>query len=290
MNAQDPRTSAAGFEAECAEYPMTAEDLARITTRAQAMLGAELGEHKRQMVYSRLSRRLRALGIATFTDYLDLLERRDGIAEREHFVNALTTNLTAFFREAHHFEHFEREILALAAAAPRQPLRIWSAGCSSGEEAYSLAMILHAQSAALTGHARRILATDLDTIVLGEAERGVYAPERLRGLPPRFRTPGYLVADPQGQGVAMVEPVRDLVSFRALNLLERWPFQHMFHVIFCRNVLIYFSAETKARVIDHMADVLLPGGILCLGHSESLLNAHPKLVAEGHTIYRRVAR
>lgn len=276
--------------AQAAEYPMTATDLLRVVARARATLGIELGEHKRQMVYSRLSRRLRALGIATFTDYLDLLERRDGIAEREHFVNALTTNLTAFFREAHHFEHFEREISALATSRARRSLRIWSAGCSSGEEAYSLAMILHAQSAALSGHERRILATDLDTNVLIEAKRGVYAPARLRGLPPRFRTPGFLAADPQGQGVAMTEPVRRLVSFRPLNLLEPWPFRHKFDAIFCRNVLIYFSAATKARLIDQMADALAPGGLLYLGHSESLLDTHPKLCAEGHTIYRRIGR
>jgi chemotaxis protein methyltransferase CheR len=268
------------------EFVMTPEDLRRIAVHSHDALGLEIGEHKRQMVYSRLSRRLRALKLASFSAYIDLLEGPAGVAERELFANALTTNLTAFFREMHHFTHFEQQIRHLPAGDPSRRLRVWSAGCSTGEEAYSLAMILHTQSAALVGRDCRILATDLDTEVLESAERGIYTQERLRGLPARFRTGAYLSTG--SQGVRIVEPVRQLVAFRPLNLIGEWPFKGSFDFIFCRNVLIYFSPETKARVVEQMVEHLRPGGLLYLGHSETLRSTHAKLTAEGHTIYRRV--
>ncbi len=267
------------------EFKLTAEDLRRITLRGRSALGIELGESKRQMIYSRLSRRLRALNIASFSAYLDFLDTPQGAAEHEPFANALTTNLTAFFREAHHFEHFEREIQKPPANAG-QRLRMWSAGCSTGEEPYSMAMILHANADALAGRDRRILGSDLDTEVLETASRGVYPAERLKTLPPRFRAPAFLTS--RGRDHAVTEAVRSLVVFRPLNLIGPWPFKGAFDVIFCRNVLIYFSTETRNRIIDRFAELLQPGGVLYLGHSESILGTHPKLVAEGHTIYRRV--
>jgi chemotaxis protein methyltransferase CheR len=267
------------------EFAMTAEDVRRITVRGQTALGIELGEAKRQMIYSRLSRRLRALKMTSFATYLDFLESPAGAAEHEQFANALTTNLTAFFREAHHFEHFEREIVRTA-AEPRR-LRVWSAGCSTGEEPYSLAMVLHANADRLGHRDRRILATDLDTGVLERASRGSYPVDRYRALPQRFRTPAFL--DPAVRDEQRVsDPVRALVTFRALNLIGPWPLKGPFDHVFCRNVLIYFSAELRDRMIDRFADLILPGGVLYLGHSESILGSHPKLVAEGHTIYRRV--
>jgi chemotaxis protein methyltransferase CheR len=267
---------------------MTAGDLRRIAARAQETLGLAISEDKRQMVYSRLSRRLRALGLPSFSAYLDLLESTAGAVEQELFANALTTNLTAFFREAHHFEHFERALLIPPAGDPSRRLRIWSAGCSTGEEAYSLAMVLHARAPALAGRDCRLLATDLDTEVLAFAARGVYGSDRLRGLPARFRTAQFLSSGEESAAVA--EGVRRLVTFRTLNLVEPWPFKGAFDFIFCRNVLIYFSAAHKARAIERMAALLRPGGLLYLGHSETIRDAHPLLAAEGHTIYRRVGR
>jgi chemotaxis protein methyltransferase CheR len=267
------------------EFAMTAEDLARITARARELLGIDLGEGKRQMVYSRLSRRLRLHGLTRFSAYLDLLEGPEGAAEAEPFANALTTNLTAFFREAHHFEHFEREIRRPPADRSRR-LRIWSAGCSTGEEAYSIAMILHANADALAGRDRRILGSDIDSEVLAAAGRGSYPADRLKSLPARFQGPAFLGP---GEGDRMIaEPVRNLVVFRALNLIGPWPFKGAFDAIFCRNVLIYLLPELRARTIDRFASLLRPGGLLYLGHSESILGSHPTLVAEGHTIYRRV--
>lgn len=263
---------------------MTTEDLVRITARARDLLGIDLGEGKRQMVYSRLSRRLRLHGLTRFSDYLDLLDGPAGAAEAEPFANALTTNLTGFFREPHHFEHFEREVRRAPADRSRR-LRIWSAGCSTGEEAFSLAMVLHANADALAGRDRRILGSDVDTDVIAAAGRGAYSADRLKTLPARFRGPAFLVP---GEG-AIAEPVRKLVVFRTLNLVGPWPFKGAFDAIFCRNVLIYLVPELRARTIDRFVALLRPGGLLYLGHSESILASHPMLVAEGRTIYRRVA-
>ncbi len=267
------------------EFPMTAEDLRRITARGQLALGIELGEGKRQMIYSRLSRRLRAIGLRSFSVYLDLLDTPAGAAEHEHFANALTTNLTSFFREAHHFEHFEREIQKSAAETRR--LRVWSAGCSTGEEPYSIATILHANANLLGTRDRRILATDIDTGVLGVAARGVYAGDKIKTVPARLRTQAFVDAG-EPDRYAIADPLREVVAFRSLNLIGPWPFKGAFNMIFCRNVLIYFAAETRDRIIDRFADLIVPGGFLYLGHSESILGSHPKLAAEGHTIYRRV--
>jgi chemotaxis protein methyltransferase CheR len=269
------------------EFHLGEDDLRRISERGRATLGLELGEGKRQMVYSRLSRRLRALGLTSFSDYLDLLDSPAGAAEAVNFANALTTNLTAFFREAHHFDHFEREIRRRP-ADPTRRLRIWSAGCSTGEEAYSIAMILHANADVLAGRDRRILATDVDTDVLDTAARATFPSDRLRAVPPRFRSPVFLEGSPRE--LRMVEAVRSLVVFRMLNLIGPWPFRGAFDAIFCRNVLIYFSPALRDRLIDRFADIIQPGGLLYLGHSESVLGSHPKFVSEGHTIYRRVSK
>lgn len=275
----------AGLASAEGEFKLTAEDLRRISARGQTSLGIELGESKRQMVYSRLSRRLRALGMRSFSEYVDFLDTPAGAAEHEQFANALTTNLTSFFREAHHFEHFEREIRRTSVNNPHR-LRVWSAGCSTGEEPYSLAMMLHANADVLGGRDRRILATDLDTGVLEIGAKGVYAADRLKSVPQRFRSPAFL--KPGATEQQMSDALRNLVVFRPLNLIGAWPFKGPFDFIFCRNVLIYFSPEMRTRIIDRFADLLHPGGILYLGHSESILGTHVKLVAEGHTIYRRV--
>lgn len=268
------------------DFRITDDDVRRVADRGRALLGIDLNETKRPMIYARLSRRLRALGAASFSDYLDHLDTPAGLPEAEHFANALTTNLTAFFREAHHLEHFERELSRPLCEKGRR-LRIWSAGCSTGEEAWSIAMILHANAELLTGRDRRVLATDVDTEVLATASRGVYARDRLKGVPPRFRTPAFITLSPEG--ATMAPALQDLVVFRALNLITPWPFKGRFDVIFCRNVLIYFSAELRERTIERFSDLLQPGGVLYLGHSESILGPHPKLIAEGHTIYRRAA-
>lgn len=273
-------------QAGIGEFPLSADDLRRIAALGASLLGLELGDGKRHMIYSRLSRRLRLLGMPSFKAYLDFLEAPAGWDEQEHFANALTTNLTSFFRESHHFDHFERELLRVVPTDLKRRFHVWSAGCSTGEEPYSAAMVMHAQSLALSGREPRILATDIDTEVLQFALDGLYSRERLRGLPTRFQGPQYLRAE--GAGMTIADPVRDLVVFRILNLIEPLPIRGPFDAIFCRNVLIYFSPELRLRLIDRMTRLLRVGGALYLGHSESIMGNHDLLAPEGQTIYRRV--
>jgi chemotaxis protein methyltransferase CheR len=267
------------------DYPMSDAEFRRIAERAQSRLGIELRSHKQHMIRTRLSRRLRTLGLETFGAYLELLDQPEGVAEEQYFANAITTNLTAFFRESHHFDHFERSILDREPLPIRRRLRVWSAGCSTGEEAYSIAMVVRQAIAQSSGWDVRILATDLDTAVLCQAKKGCYPADRMKSVPPRYRTPTFLRIE-NGRVVPSDE-VRSLISFRRLNLIDPWPMRGPFDAIFCRNVLIYFSAEIKEQIIGRFADMLRPGGVLYLGHSESILGANPRLSSEGHTIYRR---
>lgn len=267
------------------EIPLPAEAFRRISERIHALAGIVLKDHKRQMVSTRLGRRLRALGLSDYDSYLALLDGPEGAGEAVELINALTTNLTAFFREAHHFDDLREHVIAprLAARAPK--LRIWSAGCSTGEEPYSIQMTLMAAGALDRPWDYRLLATDLDSQVLARAEAGIYAADRLGGVPANLRERAFR---PRPDGSVEVQAaLKAQVRFRRLNLLEPWPFRGPFDAIFCRNVLIYFDAETKAGLVDRFAEMLAPDGTLYLGHSESLLGDHPRLVSCGRTIYRR---
>lgn len=264
---------------------MTQAEFTRIAERVLAQTGIVLKEHKRQMVYSRMTRRLRALGLTSFTAYLDHLDAATDGGEARAFVNAVTTNLTSFFREDHHFEDFEREVLPHLIARRDGRLRLWSAGCSSGEEPYTLAMsLLHACRDAPPVDLR-ILATDIDTDMLDRARAGIYTRERTAKIPRRFS--GYLLDGPDAETARIAPQVQALITFKELNLIGPWPVRGPFDVIFCRNVLIYFDGRTKAALIDRFADLLTPGGALYLGHSESLLDEHPLLESLGATVYRR---
>ena len=276
-----PSPPAAVAEAE-GEFRMSPDEFVRVADRVFRMTGIVLKDHKRQMVQTRLSRRLRALELGSFADYVALLDGPAGAREAQDFVNAVTTNLTAFFREAHHFEHLRAQVLEPALRAGTARLRIWSAGCSTGEEPYSIAMT--AQACGALGRNFRILATDLDTAVLARAQAGRYRADRLADVPAAHR--GAFRAAAEGT-CEVAAPLRAAVAFRQLNLLHDWPFRGPFDAIFCRNVLIYFDAETKAALVRRFAELLPPDGALYLGHSESLLGEHPLLISEGRTIYRR---
>lgn len=268
------------------EFSMSDAEFRRIAERVFAIAGIVLKDHKRQMVYTRLSRRLRSLNLSSFTDYMDLLDGSGAGAELTEFCNAVTTNLTSFFRESHHFDHLREEVLSpLAGGASR--IRIWSAGCSTGEEPYSIAMTARAMGRSLASADLRILATDLDTNVLGKAKAGVYPEARTTDVPADLRS-GSMARRSAGE-IEMTPAVKSLIAFRQLNLLHPWPFRGPFDAIFCRNVLIYFDAETKAALVRRFAEALTATGTLYLGHSESLLGEHPLLVSEGRTIYRRRA-
>lgn len=270
------------------EFAFSDADFRALAQFAYEQAGIALADSKRNLVYSRLSRRLRSLGLTSFRQYRDYLSANT--SELEGFLNAISTNLTKFFREAHHFEHFRTHVAAafVQGAGASRRLRVWSAGCSTGEEPYTIAVVL--KHAVDDAHRRdvRILATDIDTDVLGKASRGLYPASSLNEVPKSYWEYFEPVdTDGENRNVLVNEDVRSLIAFRRLNLMDAWPFAGKFDAIFCRNVMIYFDAATKAALVERMTQKLVPGGWLYIGHSESLLGAHPGLQLVGRTTYRR---
>lgn len=245
--------------------------------------GIKLSPQKRNMAYNRLLRRLRARGMSNFGDYLELVQR-EGSDEREAFVNALTTNLTAFFREPHHFDLLHT--YAAARARRGKPLRCWSSACSTGEEAWSIAMVL--REAECPGE---VVGTDIDTDVLATARAGVYRMERASTLATERLRRHFLRGTGANEGLVSVRPeLRSMARFGQLNLQSpAWPAQEPFDVIFCRNVVIYFDREFQKRLLARFAELLVPGGLLMVGHSESFPAAHAGFRSCGRTAYERVA-
>jgi chemotaxis protein methyltransferase CheR len=264
------------------------DDFAALRALVKQHTGIHLSEQKRELVYGRLSRRLRALGLESFRDYRELLERGEG-DELVQFCNAITTNLTAFFREAHHFEYLRDELLRPLAANPRgaRRLRFWSAGCSSGEEPYSLAMTIQETFPEAWRWDIRILATDLDTEVLGKGQRGVYDEERVRGLSAQRLERFFNRADADPHRYAVNAGLKDMITFRELNLMHALPMKGPLNAIFCRNVVIYFDKDTQRQLFARFAQLQRPGDILFLGHSESLFRVSDAYTLVGKTIYRR---
>jgi len=269
-----------------------------IFTLVRERTGIVLTDKKTDMVYARLAKRLRQLGMRSFKEYRACLEDPDGGAEElVSFINAITTNLTRFFREEHHFEHLRTEVLgSLAAEQPstagRRRLRIWSAGCSTGQEPYSIAMTVLGELRSLEKWDARILATDLDTAVLETGKAGLYKVEDTAGIPEplrkRFIDPAPDSRGRFGESMMRIAPaLRDLVVFKQLNLLGPWPMKGPFDAIFCRNVMIYFDRETQMSLADRFAEMLRPDGWLYLGHSESLLKNSDRYALRGRTIFRR---
>ena len=245
--------------------------------------GIKLSVQKRNMVYNRLLRRLRAHGLNDFSAYLQLVTA-DACGEREAFVNALTTNLTAFFREPHHFDLLSARAVEHAARRGG-PLRCWSSACSTGEEAWSIAMVLRE-----AGCAGEVLGTDIDTDVLDTAQAAVYRMERTSGLPAERLRRHFLRGTGANEGLVSVRPeLRAMVRFGQLNLQSPvWPAQERFDVIFCRNVVIYFDREFQKKLLQRLTDLLVPGGLLMVGHSESFPAAHPGFRSCGRTAYQRI--
>lgn len=266
-------------------YTYTDRDFERVRALIHQRAGIALADGKRDMVYSRLSRRLRALGQQRFGDYLDSLER-DGGDEWQAFTNALTTNLTAFFRESHHFDILHSHLTAQAGAA--MPLKIWCAAASTGEEPYSLAMTAVEAFGSLRPPVR-ILATDIDTQVLDHAERGVYAMERIETLSAERRRCYFRRGVGANDGYCrVIDELRALVSFRPLNLLDaRWPLHGPFSAVFCRNVMIYFDKPTQYRILQKMVPLMAPDSLFFAGHSESFFHAGDLVKPCGRTVYQR---
>jgi chemotaxis protein methyltransferase CheR len=271
------------------EFVLSDAEFSRICELVREHSGIALGDAKRQMVYGRLVRRLRALRLPSFAEYLLLLERGEPL-ELQEFTNAITTNLTSFFRESHHFEYLADKLLPAIAPAARASgrLRIWSSACSTGEEPYSIAMVLREQQALLNGIDAKILATDLDSNVLATAEEGMYPAERLQQMASSRAREFFREGAGPLQGSVKVSPaLRQLITFKQLNLMHDWPMRGPFDIIFCRNVVIYFDVETKRTLFQRMAEMQPPGAILFLGHSENLYRINDRYELIGRTIYRR---
>lgn len=271
------------------EYDFSEDAFTRLQRLIHAHCGISLSADKKDNVYSRLSRRLRALGMDSFCDYCRMIE--DGhLEELEQFTNALTTNLTGFFREAHHFEYLGESVIPVVMQrnAGSRRLRIWSAGCSSGEEPYSIAMTLLDAMPQIDSWDVRILATELDTDVFDKAESGIYSQKDVSELSEQQLKSGFRKGRGSRQGMVRVAPeVRRLVTFRRHNLIHEWPMHGPFDIIFCRNVVIYFDKPTQRRLFNRFADIMAPDGHLFIGHSESLNNLSDRFKLIGRTIYRR---
>lgn len=251
--------------------------------------GIRLTEAKRDLVYNRLSRRLRALKLDSFSAYRRLVETGEN-GEMTELVNALTTNVTSFFRESHHFDFLADQMLPEARADGRSRLRFWSAGCSTGQEPYTIAMTLAERLDDNELRDVKVLATDLDSNVLQIGSAGVYPQREVQSLPQSVLHDHFLRGRRGNEGMVRVKPdLQRLVSFKQLNLMEQWPFKGPFDVIFCRNVVIYFDKETQAELFRRFASALRPGGYLCVGHSESASGCTDMLEGVGRSVYRRCA-
>jgi len=266
------------------EFAYGPRDFERVRKLIHERAGIALGDGKGEMVYSRLAKRLRVLGIGKFGEYLAQLEDH-AHPEWEHFVNALTTNQTDFFRESHHFETLARHARTIVG----RPMRVWSAAASTGEEPYSIAITLCEVFESLMPPVE-VLATDLDTRVLGHAREGIYPLDKVSSIDPERLRRFFLKGRGSREGHARVrDAVRDLVTFRTLNLRDaHWDVEGPFDAIFCRNVLIYFDKAMQRAVLERLAARLAPGGYYFAGHSESLLHAADLFEPCGRTAFRAV--
>jgi chemotaxis protein methyltransferase CheR len=273
------------------EFPLTKEDFHHIAGIAHADAGIDLNEAKASLVYSRLTKRLRALRLDSFHSYCAFLEREEGVEERQHMVAALTTNVTRFFREQHHFEHVKTNVIEPLVATARAggAVRIWSAACSSGEEPYSIALsILSAMPDAASLNVK-VLATDIDPDVLRRGQAGIYGEAAMAPVAAEKRHRWFSTqTDSDGGKVWRAgDELRKLVVFRKLNLIGAWPMRGPFHAIFCRNALIYFKEETQLEIWRRFVPLLAPGGRLYIGHSERLFGDVASMyVNEAITTYR----
>ena len=269
---------------EQGEYSLSEREFARIKARVYSVAGISLSDAKRTLVVSRLSKIVRALRLPSFDAYVDYLERGGSAQDGQDFVNALTTNLTRFYREDHHFEHLRSYVGTLMSERPRGTrLRIWSAGCSTGQEPYTIGMDLLAAFPELKRWDFKILATDIDTAVLAKAAGGVYPENELNGLSAERSRPFERLGDGM---IRIPAGVRELVSFKPLNLIGPWPMKGPFDAVFCRNVAIYFDKPTQGEVFGRFAQLLAPEGFLYIGHSENLGTGGDGFRLVGKTIYQ----
>jgi chemotaxis protein methyltransferase CheR len=271
------------------EFPFTQRDFQQIADMMNKDAGIALAEAKAPLVYSRLVKRLRTLGIESFKHYCDLVAGARGADERQNMVAALTTNVTRFFREPHHFEHLRTHVLPDLLDEVRRGgrLRIWSAGCSTGEEPYSIALTVLSMMSDASRFDIKILATDINKRVLAQAQKGIYGEEALRPVSRQQRAAWFVPgADMNGEKTWSVgNELRTLVAFRELNLMADWPMKQAYQAVFCRNVVIYFEEHMRSRIWDGFATLLTPRAWLYIGHSERIPLSGP-FELKGYTTYR----
>ena len=281
IRSQGPRSGAGREELAAAEF-----DYIRRLIHDYA--GIVIGDNKRSMVQGRINRRMRELGIRDVGEYLDYIRAAPEV-ERDGLASALTTNVTSFFRENHHFEYLKEQFLPGIRGRGLRRLRAWSAGCSSGEEAYSIAITLLEGMADQPGWDIGVLATDLDFNMIRFAREGIYPLDRVERLPPDQLKRWFLRGGGSQAGKVRVRPeLQRVVKVMPLNLLEEWPMSGPFDVIFCRNVFIYFDRDVKSRIVDGYAELLPADGLLFIGHSESLHGLTDRFELIGNTVYRKI--
>ncbi|WP_415900699.1 CheR family methyltransferase [Neptuniibacter sp. QD48_11] len=269
------------------EFTFTRQHFVKVRDELYDYAGIVLADHKQDMAYNRLVRRLRELKLANFDDYFSFLDNNP--VEFSQFINALTTNLTAFFREKHHFEFITNTIIPEIKASNASRVRGWSAGCSLGEEPYSLAITLLEAGIDPSSWDIRLLATDIDSKVLSSAKSGIYTEDRIKNLPDSQLKRWFLKGKGSQKGFVKVKPeLQNLLRFNYLNLMQDWPIEGPLDFIFCRNVMIYFDQNTQARLLDRMHSLLKPNGYLFVGHSEALARHASNFELVGKTIYRKV--
>ncbi len=273
------------------EFPMTVEDFRQISSMVRADSGISLQESKATLVYSRLAKRLRTLGMDNFAAFCALVAGPDGAEERQTMLAALTTNVTRFFREPHHFDHLRTTLLPRLAEHARAGgrIRIWSSACSNGQEPYSIAMTLLQVLPDAPRLDVRILATDIDPNMIAAAQAGIYDSTVLAAVPADLRRRWFTPTADTQDAFAVADDLRALVRFRPLNLIGAWPIRGKFQAIFCRNVMIYFEADTQSAIWARMVPLLEPDGALYIGHSERVAGPATKhLRGDGITTYRRI--
>jgi chemotaxis protein methyltransferase CheR len=286
LRATQPPQDLAGLDdgplAQGREFLWSDADFARIKALIYKKAGISLHDGKHAMVYSRVSRRLRDTGHTSFKSYLDGLEQHDG-PEWQAFINALTTNLTAFFREQHHFEILHD----LLAAKRTQPWRIWCSAASTGEEPYSIAMT--ATEALGSSGNFSLVNSDIDTQVLATAARWVYKSEGVKGLSPERLQRYFMRGKGSNAGLMRVKPeLQKHMEFMSVNLIQDLPFREPFDVVFCRNVMIYFDAATQRQVLERIHRVMKPGGMMFVCHAENFSDARSLFTLHGKTVYERI--
>lgn len=270
-------------------FDFTNQHFEKLRELVYKLTGISMSDHKKDLLYGRLTRRLRVLDLDNFDDYYNILNN-DSSDELQNFINAVTTNLTSFFREKHHFEYLKEKVIPEKIKDNSlRGMRIWSAGCSTGEEPYSIAMLLRESIPDIDSMDIKILASDLDTNVVDTARQGVYEAKRVEGIESARIKRWFQKGTGDNKGMVRVrKELRDMVTFEQVNLMQEWPCKDKFDVVFCRNVVIYFDKETQKVLFNRFSDVIKPDQHLFIGHSETLHKLTDRFKLIGKTVYRRV--